>query len=111
MPLSGAQLLDGSVWFTFFAPATEGGVVTGFDWFVGLWAMGAAVALLLVALAPVRPPARRLQWAWWVMGVHLVWALVKLVGYDELPVSAVVVAVDAGILALLWLAGRGRRGD
>lgn len=111
MGLSGAQLLAGAVFFTFFAPAAEGGVVTAFDWFVAIWAMAAAVALLVTALAPFPSPERRLQVAWWVVGAHAVWGLVKLVAYDEMPVSAVVVAVDVAMLGLLWLAARaGSRG-
>lgn len=108
MGLIGAQLLPGAVYFTFFAAPEDGGVVTAFDWFVAIWAMAAAAALLATALLPFPSRARRLHVAWWVMGTHLVWALVKLLAYDEMPVSAIVVLVDVVILALLWLAGKGQ---
>lgn len=108
MALIGAQLLPAVVYFTFFAAPEDGGVVTAFDWFVAIWAMAAGVALLATALLPFPSRARRLHVAWWVMGTHLVWALVKLVAYDEMPVSAIVVLVDVVILALLWLAGKGQ---
>lgn len=107
MGLLGAQLLPGAIYFTFFAAPEDGGVVTAFDWFVAIWAMTVAVALMATALLPFPSRSRRLQVAWWVVGAHLVWALVKLVAYDEMPVSAIVVLVDVAILGLLWLAGRG----
>ena len=103
--LLGAQLLPAAVYFTFFAAAEDGGVVTGFDWFVAIWAIGVAVALLATALLAVPSRTRRLQVAWWVMGAHFVWALVKLMAYDEMPVSAVMVLVDVVIFGLIWLAG------
>lgn len=107
MALVGAQLIPGAVYFTFFAAPEDGGVVTAFDWFVAIWAMAAAVALLATALLPFPSRTRRLHVAWWVMGTHLVWALVKLVAYDEMPVSAIVLLIDLVILAILWLAGKG----
>lgn len=106
--LLGAQLLPAAVFFTFFAAPEDGGVVTAFDWFVAIWAMAVAVALLATALLPFPSRVRRLQVAWWVMGAHFVWGLVKLVAYDEMPVSAVMVLIDVVVFGLLWLAGRGR---
>lgn len=103
--LLGAQLLPAALYFTFFAAAQDGGVVTAFDWFVAVWAIAVAVALLATALLPFPSRARRLQVAWWVMGAHFVWGLVKLLAYDEMPVSAIVVLVDVAIFGLLWLAG------
>jgi hypothetical protein len=106
--LLGAQLLPAAVYFTYFAAPEDGGVVTAFDWFVAVWAIAVAVALLATALLPFPSRARRLQVAWWVMGAHFVWALVKLVAYDEMPVSAIMVIVDVVIFGLLWLSGRAR---
>lgn len=106
--LLGAQLLPAALYFTFFAAAEDGGVVTAFDWFVAVWAITVAVSLLATALLPFRTPAQRLQVAWWVMGAHFVWGLVKLIAYDEMPVSAIVVLVDVMIFGLLRLAGRAR---
>jgi hypothetical protein len=108
MGLSGAQLLVGAIYFLFFATPDEGGVVSAFDWFVAIWALVAALGLLATSLAPFPARSTRLQAAWWVMGVHLLWALVKLLAYDEMPVSAIVVLVDLVILILLWRAGRAR---
>ncbi|MCA1781702.1 MAG: hypothetical protein ABR616_18145 [Dermatophilaceae bacterium] len=96
------------MYFTFFATPDQGGVVSAFDWFVAIWALLAALGLLATSLAPFPARSRRLQAAWWVMGVHLAWALMKLLTYDEMPVSAIVVPIDLVILTLLWRAGRAR---
>ena len=106
--LLGAQLLPAAIYFTFFAAAEDGGVVSAFDWFVAVWAIAVGLALVATAVLPFPSRARRLQVAWWVMGAHFLWGLVKLVAYDEMPVSGVRVLVDVVICGLLWLAGQRR---
>ena len=80
--LLGAQLLPAASYFTFFAAAEDGGVVSAFDWFVANWAIAVGLALVATAVLPFPSRARRLQVAWWVMGAHFLWGLVKLVAYD-----------------------------
>ena len=106
MGVVGAQLLAGAVYFTFLAAPEDGGVANGFDWFVAVWALAVAPALVVVA---VLRRSGGLPWgdvARWVVLVHAVWALVKLVSYDELVVSLVALFVDAVILGLLWWGAR-----
>ena len=106
MGVFGAQLLAGAVYFTFFASPAEGGVVSAFDWFVAVWAIVAAAGLLVTAMVPFSSAPRRIEAAWWVLGVHALWGVVKVAAYDEMPVSGIVLGVDVVIGLLLWRAAR-----
>lgn len=105
MLLVGASLLAGAVYFTFFAAPEDGGVASAFDGFVAVWALTVAVGLLVVAALPRGAVPSWAALATGVVLAHLVWGLIKLVAYDELPQSLTSLAVDAVILAVLW-AGR-----
>ncbi len=107
--LSGVNLLIGATYFTFFATVEDGGVVSAFDWFVAVWALGLALTFLAVAVSRFASPRRWVEVARWVMGAHVLWGFVKLVAYEESPVSEIFLTVDAVILLLLWMATRSQR--
>lgn len=106
MFLVGASLLAGAMYFTFFASRQDGGVSSGFDWFVAVWALTVATGLLATA---VLRGVGNVTWpslATAVVSAHLVWGLAKLVAYDELVQSLTSIAVDAVILAVVWVGRR-----
>ena len=108
MGVTGAQLLAGAGYFTFLAPPEEGGVVTGFDWFVAIWAMASALALLGAAVLRAAGRVPWLELAWWALLAHALWATVKLLAYDEPPaITVVALTSDLVAAAALWAGSRG----
>jgi hypothetical protein len=97
LALLGAVVLFGSIYFSVIEPPKD---VVGVDWAVAAWALGIALAALasVPRLGRPEPGARRFVMA--LLAVHLVFGLVKLVGYDE-PEAATFMAVDVLILGLL----------
>lgn len=91
------------LYFAFFAAPEDGGVVSAVDWAVGAWAMAVFVGYLVVAvrLGPGRPGVHRL--AIGLVLSHLVFGLVKLLGYGETE-SWLIGAFDVAALVLLALA-------
>jgi hypothetical protein len=102
--------LVGATYFTFFAPAADGGVVTTYDWFVGLWKITVSLALLAVAVGPGLSRSQRLAVATWAVPADLAFSIIKIVQYHE---SAAVpfLAVDLVLLGLLAIVGRPDRSE
>ena len=94
----GALVVFGSIYFSVIAPEEN---VAGVDWLVGAWALAWGVANLYVGLRlAARPALRRTAIA--LVACHLVFGLVKVVGYDEAE-AATFMAVDVVALLLLVL--------
>jgi hypothetical protein len=106
LALLGIATVGGATYFTFVAAPEQGGVSGPIDVALGVWAlaMGAGFIAAAVRLG-ARPSARSLRLTAALVGVHVAYSLIKLVGYDETEVIAFF-AVDALILALLAAAGR-----
>ena len=107
--LFGAFKLYGTVWFTFFATAEQGGDPQGVvDWAVAAWSFALATALL-VAAALLRQPDRRLVGITvGLLVVEIAFSFVKLFAYDE-PEAVGFMAVDLVLLALLAVVARRNR--
>lgn len=97
--------LAGAIYFTFFASPEDGGVTTGFDWFVAVWKIAVSVGFVAVAVAPRVSRALRVKLATWLLLADVVFGLVKVFGYDERE-SLVFLVVDAVLLALLQVVRR-----
>jgi FtsH-binding integral membrane protein len=106
--LTGAVTLVGAVYFTLFASAEDGGVSTARDWVVAVAALALAVAYLVAALRLARHPSPRAVGVSAALVVaHIVFGMVKLIGYDETESVPFFVA-DLIILACLALSRRRR---
>lgn len=101
----GVAGLAGAAYFTFFASPEEGGVVTGFDWFVAGWKIVVSLGFVAVAVVPSMHRALRVQLATWLLLADVVFALLKIFGYDELE-SVVFLAVDVVLLGLFHVVRR-----
>lgn len=101
LALLGAVTVGGATYFSFVATPEQGGVSGPVDVAFGVWAvtMGAAFVVTAVRLGR-RPSTRAIGAAAGLVAVHVVFSLIKLVGYAETEV-VVLLAVDAVILALL----------
>lgn len=107
--LFGALKLYGTLYFTFFATAAEGGDPQGLgDWAVAAWSAALAVAFLVAAVRLGRD-RRVIPALAGVLLLDLVFSTVKLTVYDE-PEAVAFMAVDLLILGLLVLTGRRNRG-
>ena len=95
--LMGAVVVYGSVYFTVVAPPEE---VRGVDWLVGAWALATGVAAVVLATRLARGDARVRRLATVLLASHVVFGVVKVVGYDEAE-AATFIAVDLLLLALL----------
>jgi hypothetical protein len=106
--LFGAFKLYGTVWFTFFATAEQGGDPQGVvDWAVAAWSFALATALI-VAAAVLRQPDRRIvAITVGLLAVEIAFSFVKLFAYDE-PEALGFMAVDLVLVGLLTLAVRRR---
>ena len=103
--LFGALKLYGTVYFTFFATAEQGGDPQGpGDWAVVVWSAALAAAFIVAAVRLGRdrrvPPVLA-----GVVLLDLVFSAVKLTVYDE-PEAVAFMAVDLVILGLLALIRR-----
>ena len=100
MALVGVVGLAGTVYFSLVASPAEGGVDSTVDWFVAAWSLALAVGYLAAAVRLGDPS--RTTWSVTValVLVHVVFNVVKLVGYEETEVFTFL-AADAVILGLL----------
>lgn len=105
--LTGAAVLFGAVYFTFFATAAEGQVSGVVDWLIAVWAMAIAVGYLVAAVRATHASPRMVGFAVAIVAIHIVFGLVKLVGYGETE-SVPFFAVDLVILGLLAFSQRSR---
>lgn len=105
MALVGVVGLVGTVYFSLIASPAEGGVDGAADWFVAAWSLSLAVGYLVAAvrLGDGARTSRRL--ALGLVLVHIVFNVVKLVGYDETEVVTFM-AADLVILGLFLVSGR-----
>lgn len=103
--LLGVTKLAGTVYFTFFATAEEGGVTTAGDWAVAAWSMVLSIGFLVCAVA-LRPGNRSMFRAAVVLLLaDVAFGLVKLIGYQETE-SLVFTGVGLVLLGLVTVAGR-----
>lgn len=108
LALLGAFGVGATVYFSFYAPPEEGGVVNAVDWLVAAWALGIFLGYLYSAGKLGDGTLRSVRIAQGFVLAHVLFGLVKLLGYGE--TSAVVFfAQDALLFVLLALAGRGAR--
>jgi hypothetical protein len=96
--------LAGAAYFTFFAPASEGGVATTVDLMVGLWKIAVSLGMLAVALAPRLSRQHRAVGVLMLILADVAFGLVKLWAYDESSAYAFL-GLDLGLLAV-WAAAR-----
>jgi hypothetical protein len=101
---AGAVGLAGAAYFTFFAPASEGGVATTVDLMVGLWKIAVSLGMLAVALAPRLSRQHRAVGVLMLILADVAFGLVKLWAYDESSAYAFL-GLDLGLLAV-WAAAR-----
>lgn len=105
LALLGVFGVGATVYFSFYASPEDGGVVNAVDWLVAAWALGIFVGYLYMAVKLGDRTRRSVRIAQGFVLAHVVFGLVKLIGYGE--TSAVVFfAQDAVLLTLLALAGR-----
>jgi hypothetical protein len=106
--LFGAFKLYGTVWFTFFATAEQGGDPQGVvDWLVAAWSFALAVALIVAAFRLGAGSPRTALVTSALLVVEVAFSFVKLFVYDE-PEAVGFMAVDVVLLALLAVAARRR---
>jgi hypothetical protein len=104
----GAFKLGGTVWFTFFATAEQGGDPQGVvDWTVATWSFALATALVVAAIRLGNGDRRTAVVTSVLLLVEIAFSFVKLFVYDE-PEAVGFMAVDLVLLALLALAARRR---
>ena len=104
--LMGVALIYASIWFSFFAPAEEGGVTSAIDWAVAAWAIALGIGFLVVSVRLAQPGALRAAVA--LVLAHVAFGVVKLAGYGESEAVGMFGA-DLLLLAALALAARGAR--
>lgn len=104
--LAGGVGLAGATYFTFFASVEEGGVATGFDWFVAVWKLLVSLGMIVVAVHPTLPRGRRVDLAIGLVLADLVFGAIKIIGYDETE-SLAFTGVSLCILGLLFFLRRG----
>lgn len=105
--LAGLVTLAGGIFFTFFAAPEQGGVSTAADWGVAVWSLVMSIGYVAAAVL-LRPERRGIFWfAVGLVVLHLVFGLVKLIGYQEYE-SMPFFLVDAAILVSLALSRRSR---
>lgn len=89
-----------SIYFSFFASPEEGGVSGAVDWMIAVWAMGMAVGYLAAAIALGRATPRIVQATAGLVSLHILFNVVKVVGYGESE-ALPMIAVDLLVLGLL----------
>lgn len=105
--LSGIFLVAGTIYFTFFASPEEGRVSGPLDWVVALWSMIISAGYLYVAVRLGDGTRRTLLLARGFVIAHIVFGLVKLVGYGETETVGFFV-FDLLLLGLLAVVRRPR---
>ena len=108
LALFGAFGVGATIYFTFYASPEEGGVVHAVDWLVAAWSMIVSLGYLYVAVKLGDRTRRTVRLAQGFVIAHVVFGLVKLIGYGETE-SVFFFAQDAVLLALLAVAGRRHR--
>lgn len=104
--LFGAFKLYGTVWFTFFATAEQGGDPQGLvDWSVAVWSFALATALVAAAVLLRNPDRRIVGVTVALLAVEVAFSFVKLFAYDEIEALGFM-AVDLVVVGLLALALR-----
>ena len=103
--LLGASIVFASIYFSFFASAQEGGVSGAVDWVIAAWALAMGLGMVGVAFRLGAPGTMRM--AYGLVLAHVVFGVVKLVGYGETEAVGIF-AADLLILAVLAAAGRQR---
>lgn len=99
--LVGLFTTAGATYFTIFASPEQGGVTQPVDWFLGGWAMTMGIGLLFaVARLGQSASLRAVRLTAALVGAHIVFSVIKLIGYGESEVVTVL-AVDFVILGLL----------
>lgn len=81
--LFGVVGLAGATYFSFFATAAEGGVSTGFDWFIAGWKLVVSLGMVVVSAWPRLERGRRIDLALGLLFADLVFGVIKIVGYEE----------------------------
>lgn len=104
--LLGVVIVFSSIYFTFFASVEDGGVSGPVDWVVAAWALAMGLGMGAVAVRLGAPGTMRI--AVGLVLAHVVFGLVKLVGYGETEALGLF-GVDLVILAVLAAASRSRR--
>jgi hypothetical protein len=105
--LAGLVTLAGAVFFTFFATPEEGGVSTGADWAVAVWSLLLSIGYIAAGVLLRAGRDKVLWFAVALVLLHLVFGLVKLIGYQEYE-SLPFFAIDIAILVSLLLSRRSR---
>ena len=108
--LVGLVSLAGGIYFTFFASAEEGGVSSGADWGVAFWSLSMSVAYLIAAIILSANRPGTMMFGLVVAGLHLVFGVVKLIGYQEYE-SVPFFAADLAIVVILVLILRRPKGS
>ncbi len=103
--LLGVSLVYASIYFGFFASPQDGGVSAPVDWVIGAWAL--AMGLGMVAVAVRLGAQGTMRMAYGLVLAHVVFGLVKLLGYGETE-SVGIFAADLLVLAVLAVASRPR---
>ncbi len=106
--LFGGVLVAGTIFFTFVASVEEGGVSGPVDWAVAGWSMVMALGYLYAAVRLGDGSARTHRLAAGFVVSHIVFGLVKYVGYGERE-AVVFFAADLLLLGLLAVSWRGDR--
>ncbi|MDQ3371243.1 MAG: hypothetical protein M3482_00780 [Actinomycetota bacterium] len=101
--LLGVVIVFSSIYFTFFASVEDGGVSGPVDWVVAAWALAMGLGMVAVAVRLGAPGTMRI--AVGLVLAHVVFGLVKLVGYGETEALGLF-GVDLVILAVLAAASR-----
>jgi len=104
--LLGVVIVFSSIYFTFFASVEDGGVSGPVDWVVAAWALAMGLGMGAVAVRLGAPGTMRI--AVGLVLAHVIFGLVKLVGYGETEALGLF-GVDLVILAVLAAASRSRR--
>ena len=104
--LLGVSIVFGSIYFSFFASAQDGGNSAPVDWVVAAWALAMGLGMVAVAVRLGAPGTMRI--AVGLVLAHVAFGLVKLVGYGETEALGLF-GVDLVILAVLATASRSRR--
>ena len=101
LALMGAVVCFGSIYFSAIAPPVD---VDTVGWAVGAWAFAMAVAMLAAAVRlPSGEHAR--VFAIRLLALHVVFGIVKVLGYDE-PEAGLFIGFDFVVIALLARLGR-----
>ncbi len=105
--LLGIVFVGATTYLSFFASMEEGRVSGAVDWLVAAWSMTIAIGYLFVAVRLGDGTRHTLWLARGLVIAHLVFGLVKLVGYGETE-GIIFMVLDLLILGLLAVTPRSR---